>query len=59
MGVFLKLNLPPNVVVFGCLGFSMLQENLTMIPAPHDPDRKRKVEAFDRLLTVMDELRLN
>lgn len=30
-----------------------------MIPAPPDPDRKRKLEAFDRLLTVMDELRLN
>jgi XTP/dITP diphosphohydrolase len=30
-----------------------------MIPAPHDPDRKQKLEAFDRLLTIMDELRLN
>jgi XTP/dITP diphosphohydrolase len=30
-----------------------------MIPAPPDPERKRKLEAFDRLLTVMDELRLN
>lgn len=30
-----------------------------MIPAPHDPERQRKLEAFDRLLTVMDELRLN
>jgi XTP/dITP diphosphohydrolase len=30
-----------------------------MIPAPHDPERKAKLEAFDRLLTVMDELRLN
>jgi XTP/dITP diphosphohydrolase len=30
-----------------------------MIPAPADPKRKEKLEAFDRLLTVMDELRLN
>ena len=30
-----------------------------MIPAPEDPKRKEKLEAFDRLLTVMDELRLN
>ncbi|HOY95681.1 MAG TPA: nucleoside triphosphate pyrophosphohydrolase [Catalimonadaceae bacterium] len=30
-----------------------------MIPAPPDPERKRKLDAFDRLLTVMDELRLN
>ena len=30
-----------------------------MIPAPQDPERHRKLAAFDRLLTVMDELRLN
>lgn len=30
-----------------------------MIPAPHDPERKAKLEAFDRLLTIMDGLRLN
>lgn len=30
-----------------------------MIQAPSDPNRKSKLEAFDRLLTVMDELRLN
>ena len=29
------------------------------IPAPIDPSRKSKLEAFDRLLTIMDELRLN
>ena len=27
--------------------------------APDDPQRKQKLEAFDRLLTIMDELRLN
>lgn len=27
--------------------------------APQDPKRKEKLEAFDRLLTIMDELRLN
>ena len=27
--------------------------------APKDPKRKEKLEAFDRLLTIMDELRLN
>lgn len=27
--------------------------------APQDPKRKDKLEAFDRLLTIMDELRLN
>lgn len=30
-----------------------------MIPAPADPRRQEKLLAFDRLLTVMDELRLN
>jgi len=30
-----------------------------MIPAPSDPRRKTKLDAFDRLLTVMDELRIN
>lgn len=30
-----------------------------MIPAPPDPRRAEKLAAFDRLLTVMDELRLN
>lgn len=30
-----------------------------MISAPHDPRRQEKLSAFDRLLTVMDELRLN
>jgi XTP/dITP diphosphohydrolase len=30
-----------------------------MIPAPPDPRRALKLEAFDRLLTIMDELRLN
>lgn len=28
-------------------------------PAPHDPERSSKLKAFDRLLTIMDELRLN
>ena len=30
-----------------------------MIPAPQDSRRKEKLDAFDRLLRVMDELRLN
>jgi len=30
-----------------------------MIIPPADPERQKKLEAFDRLLTVMDELRLN
>ena len=30
-----------------------------MIPAPIDPIRHEKLQAFDRLLTVMDELRIN
>ena len=30
-----------------------------MIPAPADPLRLEKLQAFDRLLTVMDELRIN
>jgi len=30
-----------------------------MILAPSDPRRKTKLDAFDRLLTVMDELRIN
>lgn len=30
-----------------------------MIQPPEDPKRKQKLEAFDRLLTIMDELRLN
>lgn len=30
-----------------------------MIPAPTDPLRAEKLQAFDRLLTVMDELRIN
>jgi XTP/dITP diphosphohydrolase len=29
------------------------------IVSTHDPDRKKKLEAFDRLLTIMDELRAN
>lgn len=29
------------------------------IPAPNDPKRAEKLKAFDRLLTIMDELRLN
>jgi XTP/dITP diphosphohydrolase len=30
-----------------------------MIPAPADPNREEKLTAFNRLLTVMDELRIN
>ena len=30
-----------------------------MITPPKDPRRKEKLEAFDRILTIMDELRLN
>ncbi len=30
-----------------------------MTPAPTDPQREEKLKAFDRLLTVMDELRIN
>ena len=29
------------------------------IKSTPDPDRKKKLEAFDRLLTIMDELREN
>ena len=29
------------------------------MPAPIDPIRHEKLQAFDRLLTVMDELRIN
>lgn len=39
--------------------FVLCRPFFKMIPAPHDPERKAKLEAFNRLLTVMDELRLN
>jgi XTP/dITP diphosphohydrolase len=29
------------------------------IDVPRDPDRGRKLKAFDKLLTIMDELRVN
>ena len=29
------------------------------IDVPKDPDRGRKLKAFDNLLTIMDELRVN
>ncbi|BDD11347.1 nucleoside triphosphate pyrophosphohydrolase [Fulvitalea axinellae] len=32
---------------------------MPLIPPPEDKRRKEKLEAFDRLLTIMDELRLN
>lgn len=41
------------------MGFVSCHKIENMIPAPPDPERKRKLDAFDRLLTVMDELRLN